>query len=89
MRGAQVGNKNAVRMFLPLVLDYDPYQSPANMKRLIGDLTSGILLGTLHHRAASACRGLLRTWIDVDLHEKVPQLEARIEVLEKQQGVRS
>lgn len=80
--GGQRGNRNAVRVYLPLVLNYDPYESPAAMKRLIADLTNGVLLGTLHHRAASACRGLLRTWIDVDLHEKVPDLERRIEQLE-------
>lgn len=28
MRGGQVGNRNAVRVFLPLVLNYDPYESP-------------------------------------------------------------
>lgn len=84
MRGGQRGNRNAARVYLPLVLNYDPYESPAAMKRLIGDLTEGVLRGTLHHRSASAVRSLVRVWIDVDLHEKLPELEKRIEVLEKQ-----
>jgi hypothetical protein len=70
--------------FSPL-LSYDPYESPGAMKRLLGDLTSGVLLGTLHHRSASAVRNLILAWIDVDLHEKIPDLEKRIESLEAAQ----
>jgi hypothetical protein len=70
------------------VLDYDPYESPKMMKKLVHDLTLGVLEGRLAHRVASACRGLLRTWIDVDLHEKVPELERRVSELERAREVR-
>jgi len=73
-----------LRSMLPIELDYEPFESPASMKRLLRDLTVWILACRIHHRAASACRGLLRAWIDVDLHEKIPQLERRIEALEKE-----
>jgi hypothetical protein len=74
---------------LPIDLGYDPFQDVQSMKRLLRDLTIWVLAAKIHHRAASACRGLLRTWIDVDLHEKVPELEKRIEALEKGAEVRS
>lgn len=74
--------KLRVRSMFPVTLEYEPFESPASMKRLLRDLTVWILAAKIHHRAASACRGLLRTWIDVDLHEKVPELEKRIEQLE-------
>ena len=79
---SETEQKLRVRSMLPVTLDYEPFESPATMKRLLRDLTVWILAAKIHHRAASACRGLLRAWIDVDLHEKVPELEKRIEQLE-------
>jgi len=71
-----------VRSMLPIDLGYEPFESTQSMKQFLGDLTVWVLAAKIHHRAASACRGLLRTWIEVDLHEKVPELEKRIEQLE-------
>jgi len=86
---SEVERKLRVRSMLPVSLDYEPFESPATMKRLLRDLTVWVLAAKIYHRAASACRGLLRTWIDVDLHEKLPQLEERIEQLEKDRGVKA
>ena len=82
---SETEQKLRVRSMLPVTLDYEPFESPATMKRLLRDLTVWILAAKIHHRAASACRGLLRAWIDVDLHEKLPALEKRIEALEGKQ----
>ena len=70
---------------LPVTLDYEPFASPGNMKRLLADLTTWILAGRIHHRQASACRALVQAWIGVDEHEVLPQLEKRIEQLEGKQ----
>lgn len=53
------------------------------MKRLLGDLTHWILEKRIHHRAASACRGLMQAWIRVDEHERLDLLEARVTAIEK------
>ena len=85
---SDVERRLRVRSMLPIDLEYEPFESTQSMKRLLRDLTVWVLAAKIHHRAASACRGLLRAWIDVDLHEKVPELERRVEVLEKERGLR-
>jgi hypothetical protein len=80
--------KLRIRTLLPVTLDYEPFESPATMKKFLRDLTVLVLAAKIHHRAASACRQLLRTWIEVDLHEKVPELEERIKVLEEATGAK-
>jgi hypothetical protein len=73
-----------VRAMLPVSLDYEPFESPATMKRLLRDLVVWVLGAKIHHRTASAVRGLLRAWIDLESFEKIPQLEERIKQLEAQ-----
>lgn len=85
---SEAERKLRIRTLLPVTLDYEPFESPASMKRLLRDLTVWVLAAKIHHRAASACRQLLRTWIEVDLHEKVPELEERIKVLEEAKGAK-
>ena len=71
-----------VRSLMPITLGYDPFETPANMKRLLGDLASLVLEGKVHHRAASAVRGLMKQWLEVDEHERIDDLEKRIQELE-------
>jgi len=86
---SDVERRLRVRSMLPIDLEYEPFESTQSMKRLLRDLTVWVLARRIHHRAASAVKGLLRTWIDVDLHEKLPELEKRIEELEKARGVKA
>ena len=72
-----------VRSLMPVQLDYDPFADAASMKKFLGNLTDLVLQGRIHHRAASACRLLVLGWVAVDEHEKMEQLERRIEELEK------
>ena len=67
----------------PIVLRYEPLESTKNMKRLLRDLTKWILEKRIHHRQASACRALLHEYLAVEEFERLPQLEARIKVLEE------
>ena len=75
--------KLRVRSMLPVTLDYEPFTSPANMKRLLSDLTTWILAGRIHHRQASACRALVTAWIGVDEHERLDKIEERVKALEE------
>jgi len=75
--------KLRVRSMLPVTLDYEPFTSPANMKRLLADLTTWILAGRIHHRQASACRALVTAWIGVDEHERLDKIEERVKALEE------
>ena len=86
---SDVERKLRVRSLLPLTLDYEPLESPANMKRLLGDLTRWVLERRIHHRAASACRGLIQCFIAVDEHEILEALEKRVKSLEESRGVTS
>ncbi len=72
-----------VRSMLPVRLDYDPFENPDAMKRLLSDLANLILAGKLHHRAASAVRLLVAGWIEVDEHQRLDAIEKRVEELEK------
>ena len=73
-----------VRSLMPVQLEYDPFADAASMKRLLADLATLVLEGRLHHRAASAVRLLVLGWIQVDEHERMDELEKRIEELERQ-----
>ena len=68
---------------MPVQLGYDPFKDPGSMKRLLADLAGLVLEGKLHHRAAGCIRGLIKEWIEVDEHERLNDLEERIEELEK------
>jgi hypothetical protein len=74
--------KLRIRSMLPVTLDYSPFESPANMKRLLADLAVWILAGRIHHRQASACRALVQAWIGVDEHERLDKIEERVRMLE-------
>ena len=52
------------------------------------DLTKWVLGKRIHHRQAATVRGLVSTWVALDEHEKLANLEARIEQLEKDREVR-
>jgi hypothetical protein len=51
-------------------------------------LTKWVLGKRIHHRQAATVRGLVSTWVALDEHEKLANLEARIEQLEKDREVR-
>ena len=68
---------------LPIELDYDPFSTPENMKKLLGDLTIWVLSGRVFHRQASTVRGLIQQWIRLDEHEKLDAIEQRLSELEK------
>jgi hypothetical protein len=69
---------------LPIQLEYDPFQDSASMKRLLADLAKFVLRGEIHHRTASAVRGLVKQWLEVDEHQRMDELEGRIEELERE-----
>lgn len=79
---SEAEQKLRIRSLLPVTLDYDAFESPANMKRLLADLTVWILAGRIHHRQASACRALVTAWIGVDEHERLDKIEGRVKALE-------
>lgn len=68
---------------MPQKLDYDPFENPANTKRLLLDLVTWVLAGKIHHRLAGTIRTLIGMWVKVDEYEKLPELEKRIQALEK------
>jgi hypothetical protein len=67
-------------------LSYDPFESPASMKRLLADVCLAVLEGRLWPRQASVARALVRGWINVDEYASIPALEARIRALEEKQA---
>jgi len=79
---SEVERKIRIRSLLPVTLEYEPFASPVNMKRLLADLTTWILAGRIHHRQASACRALVQAWIGVDEHERFDKIEDRVKALE-------
>jgi len=81
-RMVEVERKLRIRSMLPVTLEYEPFASPANMKRLLADLATWILAGRIHHRQASACRALVQAWIGVDEHERLDTIEERVKTLE-------
>lgn len=76
-----------VRALMPQTLSYDPFESPENTKQLLFDLVTWVLAGKIHHRLAGTIRNLIGMWVKVDEYEKLPELEKRIEALEKQKQV--
>lgn len=66
----------------PIVLTYEPLADTKSMKRLLADLTKWVLQRKIHHRLASTCRGLIETFIELDEHERLDDLERRIKELE-------
>jgi hypothetical protein len=71
---------------MPQTLDYDPFESPANTKRLLLDLVTWVLAGKIHHRLAGTIRTLIGMWVKVDEYEKLPEIEKRLAELEKARG---
>jgi hypothetical protein len=86
---SEAERKLRIRSMLPVTLDYEPFASPVNMKRLLADLTIWILAGRIHHRQASACRALVQAWIGVDEHERLDGIEQRVKELEESREVKS
>ena len=80
---SEVERKLRIRGMLPIQLSYNPFKDAAAMKRLLADLARWVLQGRIHHRTASAVRGLVKQWIEVDEHERLDELEVRLEELEK------
>ena len=70
-----------------LILDFDPFENAGALKRLLKRMTLAILAGDLYPRQAGAVRSLVGMWLRVGELERLDLLEARIEQLEKQQGV--
>lgn len=84
--GSSVGEVEVrlrLRSLMPQTLDYDPFESPGNTKRLLLDLVTWVLAGKIHHRLAGTIRNLIGMWVKVDEYEKLPELEKRVEALEK------
>jgi len=75
-----------LRSLMPQTLDYDPFESPANTKRLLLDLVTWVLAGKIHHRLAGTIRTLIGMWVKVDEYEKLPEIEKRLAELEKARG---
>jgi hypothetical protein len=76
-----------LRSLMPQTLDYDPFENPANTKRLLLDLVTWVLAGKIHHRLAGTIRNLIGMWVKVDEYEKLPELQKRIEALESQKQI--
>jgi hypothetical protein len=72
-----------LRSLMPQTLDYDPFESSANTKRLLLDLVTWTLAGKIHHRLASTIRNLVGMYIRIDEHEKLDAIEQRLTELEK------
>lgn len=72
-----------VRSLMPQTLSYDPFENPANTKRLLLDLVTWTLAGKIHHRLAGTIRNLIGMWVRVDEYEKLPEIERRLTELEK------
>jgi len=69
------------------MLTYDPFESPANTKRLLLDLVTWVLAGKIHHRLAGTIRNLIGMAIRVDEYEKIATLEQRVRALEEAKEV--
>ena len=54
----------------------------------MADLVHWVLSKRIHHRQAATVRGLIQMWIHVDEHEKLEDLEKRIEALEAREVTR-
>jgi hypothetical protein len=67
---------------MPQELTYDPFESPANMRKLLLDLTTWTLAMKIHHRLAGTCKNLLGMWLKIDEHEKLEAIEERLAKLE-------
>ena len=80
---AKAERRPRVRSMMPAELDYDPFADSEHMKRFVADLAGLVLRGKIHHRAATACRLLVESWIAVDEHERLDEVEKRIGELER------
>ena len=69
---------------MPQTLTYDPFESPANTKKLLFDLVTWVLAGKIHHRLAGTIRNLVGMWVKVDEHEKLVEIEERLTKLEQE-----
>ena len=72
-----------LRSLMPQTLSYDPFESPANTKRLLLDLVTWTLAGKIHHRLAGTIRNLIGMYIKVDEHERLDSIEERLGELEE------
>jgi hypothetical protein len=64
-------------------LDYDPFQDPDSIQRLIHDLSISVMDGSLLPKQASVIRSLIAVWIKVDEHKRIDRLELRVKAIEE------
>lgn len=65
-----------------LALDYDPFESSDAMKRLVKDVTLGVLSGQVYPKVGAVVKGMVAAWIKVDEHARLDKIEKRLKAIE-------